>query len=156
MYNAVNGSTYQNPEHVEFNTIENALYLGMKNNVSFIIMSELHLWEHQSTFNPNMPMRFFIYTGRLYEKYFATSEYYLYSCTMQLIPKPHCVWFYNGTAEQSLSRVLKLSEAFSGEADIEVRVTMLNINYGKNQKLMEACKPLSEYAWLIDTVRRPL
>ena len=31
---------------------------------------------------------------------------------------------------------------------------MLNINYGKNQQLMDACKPLKEYAWLVDTVRR--
>ena len=51
-------------------------------------------------------------------------------------------------------RVLKLSDAFGGEADIEVQVTMRNVNYGKNQKLMESCKPLSEYAWLVDRVRK--
>ena len=50
--------------------------------------------------------------------------------------------------------MLKLSDAFGGEGDIEVKVTMLNINYGKNRKLMEACQPLREYAWLVDRVRK--
>lgn len=51
-------------------------------------------------------------------------------------------------------QVLKLSDAFGGEADIEVKVTMLNINYGKNRALMKACRPLREYAWLVDRVRQ--
>ena len=62
--------------------------------------------------------------------------------------------FYNGTQEQPEKQVLKLSDAYDGEGDIEVRVTMLNINYGKNQQLMDACKPLKEYAWVVDAVRR--
>ena len=36
---------------------EDAVYLGMRNEVSFIIVDALNLWEHQSTYNPNMPMR---------------------------------------------------------------------------------------------------
>ncbi|MBR0221588.1 MAG: hypothetical protein IJQ63_07430 [Synergistaceae bacterium] len=154
LYNAVNGSDYKNPDDIEFNTIENAVYLGMKNDVSFIIMSEINLWEHQSSYNPNMPMRFFIYAAKLYEKYIAGSEYYQYSGSLQSAPRPKCVCFYNGTARQPDIKVLKLSDAFGGEADIEVKVTMLNINYGRNKILMEACRPLNEYAWLVDAVRR--
>ncbi len=49
---------------------------------------------------------------------------------------------------------MSLSDAFGGgENDIEVKVRMLNINYGKNRELMEACKPLNEYAWLVDRIR---
>ena len=51
------------------------------------------------------------------------------------------------------SSVLRLSDAYEGDGDIEVLVTMLNINYGKNKALMEACRPLREYAWFIDRVR---
>lgn len=112
------------------------------------------MWEHQSSFNPNMPMRFFIYAGRLYEKYIAASDYYQYSSTLQPVPRPVCLCFYNGTKEQPESQVLMLSDAYEGEGDIEVKVTMLNINYGKNQQLMDACEPLKEYAWLVDAVRR--
>ena len=153
LYNAVNGSQYKNPDESQFNTIEDAVYMGMKNDVSFIIRSEMNLWEHQSSFNPNMPMRFLTYGTQLYEKYIASSEYYLYSRSLQALPKPNCICFYNGRAEQPEKQVLKLSDAFDGEADIEVKVTMLNINYGKNRALMEACQPLREYAWLVDRVR---
>ena len=154
LYNAVNGSSYDNPNDIEFNTIEDAVYLGMKNDVSFIIVDELNLWEHQSTYNPNMPMRFFLYAAKLYEKYIAGSDYYPYSRTLQYAPCPKCICFYNGTANQPERKVLRLSDAFGGKGDIEVLVTMLNINYGKNKALMEACVPLNEYAWLVDTIRQ--
>ena len=153
LYNAVNGSNYEDPDDIQFNTIEDVIYLGMKNDISFIILSELNLWEHQSTYNPNMPMRFFLYAAKLYEKYIANSDYYPYSSTLQKAPRPKCICFYNGTANQPEKKILRLSEAFGYEADIEVCVTMLNINYGKNKNLMEACKPLYEYAWLVDRIR---
>lgn len=155
LYNAINGSSYDNPDDIQFNTIEDAVYLGMKNDASFIfvVMNELDLWEHQSTYNPNMPMRFFIYAAKLYEKYINSSDYYQYSSKLQTAPRPRCICFYNGTAKQPERKVLRLSEAFGGEGDIEVLVTMLNINYGKNKALMEACKPLYEYAWLVETIR---
>ena len=154
LYNAVNGSNYENPEDIQYNAIEDAVYLGMRNDVSFIIVEELHLWEHQSTYNPNMPMRFLLYAAKLYEKYIADSDYYPYSSVLQPAPRPKCVCFYNGTANQPERKILRLSEAFGGEGDIEVLVTMLNINYGKNRELMEACEPLSEYAWLVEAIRR--
>ena len=101
-----------------------------------------------------MPMRFFLYAAKLYEKYIASSEYYAYSSTLQRVPCPKCICFYNGTKEQPEREVLKLSDAFGGKGDIEVNVTMLNINYGKNQMLMNACEPLKEYAWLVDSIRQ--
>lgn len=153
LYNAVNGSNYSNPDDIQFNTIEDAVYMSMKNDVSFIILDEMNLWEHQSSFNPNMPMRFLTYGTQLYEKYTATSGYYKFSRKLQRLPKPHCICFYNGTEEQPEQQVLKLSDAFGGEGDIEVKVKMLNVNYGKNRALMETCQPLREYAWLVDRVR---
>lgn len=154
LYNAMNGTNYTNPDDLQFNTIGDALYMGMKNDVSFLVASDMNLWEQQSSFNPNMPMRLFLYAAQLYEKFVQTSDYYQYSSTLQTIPTPHCVCFYNGTQEQPEKQVLKLSDAYGGDGDIEVKVTMLNVNYGKNQKLMEACKPLKEYAWLVDAVRK--
>lgn len=153
LYNAVNGSNYSNPDDIQFNTIEDAVYMSMKNDVSFIILDEMNLWEHQSSFNPNMPMRFLTYGTQLYEKYTATSGYYKFSRKLQRLPKPHCICFYNGTEEQPEQQILKLSDAFGGEGDIEVKVKMLNVNYGKNRALMETCQPLREYAWLVDRVR---
>ena len=156
LYNAVNGSSYDKPDDIEFNTIDDAVYLGMRNDVSFIILNEINLWEHQSTVNPNMPMRFFLYAAKLYEKYIADTNYYQYGSTLQVIPRPKCICFYNGTDNYPERKVLKLSDAFegTGDGDIEVQVTMLNVNYGQNRQLMEASKQLNEYAWLVEAIRR--
>lgn len=69
LYNAINGSNYTNPEDIEFNTIDDIIYMGMKNDVSFLIMHVMNLREHQSSLNPNMPIRFFLHAGQLYDKY---------------------------------------------------------------------------------------
>ena len=64
--------------------------------------------------------------------------------------------FYNGTDEQEDETILKLSDSFpeGADFDIEVKVRMINVNYGRNRKLMEACKPLNEYAWIVHEVRK--
>ncbi|MBQ9897615.1 MAG: hypothetical protein IJM40_09930 [Synergistaceae bacterium] len=156
LYNALNGSNYDDPDLIQFNTIDNAVYLGMKNDVSFIILNDMNLWEHQASFNPNMPVRFLIYAGQLYDKYMSENDIYRYGTRLNKLPKSRCVCFYNGIDDQPEEQILKLSSAFDGnsEADIEVRVKMLNINYSYNKNLMLACEPLYEYAWLVDTVRR--
>ncbi|MBR4345089.1 MAG: hypothetical protein IKP88_20685 [Lachnospiraceae bacterium] len=154
LYNAINGTNYTNPDELVFNTIEDVVYMRMKNDMSFIVSFEMNLWEGQSSFNPNMPLRFLVYAGALYDKYTATSKYNKFSSKLQSIPRPKCICFYNGKMEQPEKKILKLSDAYDGNGDIEVLVTMLNINYGKNKKLMDACKPLKEYAWLVDKIRK--
>lgn len=157
LYNAVNNSQYTNPNDIQFNTIDDALFVGLQNDVSFIFMFELNLWEHQSTFDPNMPVRFLRHYAQVLEKHIVLSHYNPFSTKLQRLPRPRFVCFYNGTKKQPEQVTLKLSDAFgisSEESDIEVKVTMININYGKNQKLLEACKPLKEYAWLVETIRQ--
>ena len=149
-----NGSSYTDPEEIQITTIEDVLYLSMRNDVSFLIDDSMNLYEQQSTFNPNMPMRFLIYAGMLYGKFTTSTESYnRYSSTLQKAPAPRCICFYNGTDDKPEKEVLSLADAFDSKGDIEVRVTMLNINYGKNRALMEACKPLNEYAWFVNAVR---
>ena len=154
LYNAINGSSYSDPEAIEFNTIEDAVYVGMINDASFIITLELNIWEHQSTYNPNMPLRILIYVAKLYEKYIAKNRLYMYSSMLKKIPRPKCVCFYNGKQEQPEKKILRLSDAYEGAGDVEVNVTMLNINYGRNQKIMETCKALHEYSWLVNEIRQ--
>ena len=153
LYNAMNGSEYTNPDDISFNTLKDILYVRMKNDVSFMITSVMNIWEHQSSFNPNMPMRFLLYGSRLYDKYVFTHAYHKYSSKLQPVPTPKCVCFYNGTEDRPEKMELRLSQAYDGDGDIEVKVTMLNINYGKNKDLMDACKPLKEYSWLVHSVR---
>ena len=129
--------------------------MGMKNDVSFLISDTMNLYEQQSSYNPNMPLRYLMYAGLLYSKYVERNSIYLYSTKLKSIPAPRCVCFYNGEDEKEDRFELKLSQAFSGkDGDIEVTVHMININYGKNRELFDNCKPLSEYSWFIDKVRK--
>lgn len=66
LYNAVNHSDYNNPDELQVVTLENAIYMNMKNDIAFLIHDELHLYEHQSTVNPNMPLRNLFYVAREY------------------------------------------------------------------------------------------
>ena len=156
LYNAMNGSHYTDPEAITLHMIEDAVYMGMKNDVSFLIADTFNLYEHQSSFNPNMPMRFLIYAGMLYDNYIEThSEYHRYSSVQQKAPTPRCVCFYNGAKQMSDIVTLRLSDAFTpgSEPDIEVRVTMININYGHNSELLEGCRPLREYSCFVHETR---
>ena len=68
LYNAITGKHYADPELLEINTLENAIYMSMKNDVSFLIDGRLSLYEHQSTKNPNLPLRFLLYISHLYSR----------------------------------------------------------------------------------------
>ncbi|MBQ8569374.1 MAG: hypothetical protein IJ446_09190 [Oscillospiraceae bacterium] len=154
LYNAVNGSSYTDPEDIKITTIEDAVYMNMKNDVSFLIADTMNFYEQQSTVNPNMPMRFLVYAGMVYDKYIEDDDrYHKYSTRQQKAPAPRCICFYNGVSEQEEKVILKLSDSFDSDGDIEVIVTMLNINYGHNKELLAMCRPLNDYAWFVDRVR---
>ncbi len=159
LYNAVNDSDYDNPDDVEITTMEDAVYIGMKNDASFILNEYMNIYEQQSSYNPNMPLRQLMYAGKLYDKYRTRHKLNVYGTALVRIPIPKLVVFYNGMDKNTEDeQMLYLSNAFkdkdpNNESDISVRVKMLNINYGRNRKLMDACKPLAEYSWFIDKIR---
>ena len=157
LYNAVNGSSYTDPTKIQITIIEDVLYMHMKNDVSFLLADTISIYEQQSTLNPNLPMRCLIYAGMAYSKYVQDekNKINLYSTTQQKLPIPKLICFYNGERSASEHSSLDLFDAFpeGAEPDIYVRVTMLNINYGKNAALMEACQVLKEYSWFIDKIR---
>ena len=154
LYNALNGTDYQEPEELEIHTLENAIYMAVKNDVSFLLGSELNLYEHQASFNPNMPLRDLIYIARQLEKYILKRS--LYSSSIAKIPVPRIVVFYNGSSRQPERRFLKLSDAFEKhveDPELELKVLMLNINPGNNNQLMEKCRTLKEYCEYVNCVR---
>ena len=69
LYNAVNGTDYTDLDSIEFTTMEDAVYMGMKNDVSFILCHVMNVYEQQSSYNPNMPVRQLMYAAKLYDKY---------------------------------------------------------------------------------------
>ena len=157
LYNAVSHTDYTDPDIIEFTTMADAVYMGMKNDISFILCQVMNVYEQQSTYNPNMPVRQLMYAAKLYDKYIQQKKLNIYGKKLVTLPIPRLVVFYNGTDEED-DRILSLSDAFARngetmEADLEARVRMVNINYGKNKSLLDSCQPLKEYAWLVKRIR---
>lgn len=154
LYNALGGSNCTDENELEITTIENVIYISRKNDVSFLIESEMYLLEQQSTFNPNMPIRGLMYFSQLYSKRFAKSKHSLYKTTLVKIPAPNFYVFYNGTREMPDKEILRLSDAFNRPVEgFEWTAVMLNINYGHNKELLNACESLHDYALYVKIYR---
>ena len=162
LYNAMNGSDYDDPEDLIITTLEDVIYMSMKNDVAFLMGDVLNLWEHQSSYNPNMPLRGLLYFARLYRRYLDEHNISIYSSSLKKLPFPQYVVFYNGLGDEPDRRELLLSDAFiqaegrKMEPCLEVKAVMLNINMGKNQKLMDECQRLKEYAVFVASIREGL
>lgn len=155
LYNALNGTGYDNPDDLEVYTLENAIYMNVKNDVSILLDSVLTLYEQQSSVNPNMPLRDLMYVAHQLEKYVRDKP--IYSSKLVRLPVPKFIVFYNGTRRQPEKQILKLSDAYLKETldpELELKVTMYNINPGYNKELMEQCRTLREYSCYVDRVRQ--
>ena len=154
LYNALNHSHYTMEDELEIVTLKNAIYMSMKNDLAFVLDCRLMLYEHQSTPNPNMPLRDLFYVSKEYEKMVVTRS--LYSREKVKIPAPHFIVFYNGMEKQPEREVLKMSDLYNVEEDdpmLELKVELLNINDGNNEALKESCQTLKEYMQYVNCVR---
>ena len=169
LYNAMSGKHYTDPELLEINTLENAIYMSIKNDVSFLMDGRLSLYEHQSTYSPNLPLRFLFYISNLYSG--MTKDENLYGTRKAQIPTPEFIIFYNGEEERPERETLKLSDLYTfrgkdkeqGEEDgktekadfkLELKAELLNICGDNNKPLKEACRTLREYAVFTDKMRK--
>ncbi len=155
LYNAVSGSSYSDSESLEVVTLENAIYMNMKNDMAFLVDMHLNLYEHQSTFNPNMPLRDLLYVAREYQKLVYNTT--VYTSVLLKIPTPRFIVFYNGREIRPGKEVLRLSDVYfcrEDDPDLELKVTVLNINEGNNRELLEQCRTLKEYMQYVTCVRR--
>ena len=148
LYNALNNTNYTDPDALKLNTLENVLFIKMHNDVSFMIDSQITLYEHQRTTNQNMPLRGFFYFAQLYHKYLIDAEEQLTTSKMIKIPNPNYIVFYNGDTNRDEDYEMRLSDAFmiedkSGKFEWTARV--LNINKDYNLSLQNKCKSLYDY-----------
>lgn len=156
LYNAINNTNYTNEDELIIKTMEDVIYIGMKNDLSFIVMNELNLYEHQSTINENMPLRGLLYFAKMYESYVETADLNRYRQKRIELPFPKFVVFYNGEQEQPEVFEMRLSESFKKtgeEPAVECVAKVININYGHNQELLHSCKRLHDYSYFVARVR---
>ena len=159
LYNAVRGSNYTNPDDLEIVTLEDVIFMKMKNDLSFMIANTLSLYEHQTTYCPNMPLRGLIYLVRQYEGLVAKRGDDIYGTALVTLPTPEYVIFYNGSKNLEDRTELYLSDAFEagrGSGCLECKAVMLNINRGRNAELMQKCRRLWEYSEFVAEVNECL
>ena len=155
LYNAINSTHYTDPEDLEVVTLQNAIYMGIKNDISCILDCRLSLYEHQATKNPNMPLRFLQYAADQYSE--LTKDANLFGTRTVQIPAPRFIVFYNGLEKQPDRQTLRLSDAYWTKEEkpaLELEAVVLNINKGHNQELLDACKTLSDYSEYVARVRK--
>ena len=154
LYNAINGTSHTDLDDLTINTLENVIYMSYKNDVSCIVEADdvMSLYEHQSTFNPNMPLRGLIYLARLYDKYYVSNNQMIYSENKIEIPRPKYYVFYIGQKDVPDRTELYLSDLYKGEGDLECKATLININLEHNKDILEKCRSLYEYSFFINMV----
>lgn len=156
LYNALNGTFYTETDDLTVNTLEGAIFMKMKNDVSFMISCDMCLYEHQSTYCPNMPLRGLLYLVDLYKKHIKDIDL---SVKKRIkIPTPHYIVFYNGLERKEEEFYQYLSDSFEDHTEgcLELVVRTININYGHNKELMNKCKTLSDYSYFIAEIRKNL
>lgn len=163
LYNAVNHSEYLDVGELEVVTLQDVIYMRMKNDSAFIIGNMLNLYEHQSTFNPNMPLRGLLYFADVYRGLIEGNEWNIYGSKLVKLPVPSYIVFYNGDAEKDSVMKLRLSEAFEevkhsnglsgGKDEYEWTATMININYGRNEGLINRSSTLYQYCRFVSEVK---
>ncbi len=157
LYNGLFGTNLQDTALISKVRLEDVLFKDMKNDVAFTVEGRrIILSEHQSTVNPNMPVRMLMYIAREYEKLLPVEA--RYSEQQYPLMTPSFIVFYNGEKDLPSEYVLKLSDAFAegsiqnGFLELEVRV--ININTDKNHVLLEKCNTLRQYSEFVEKTRR--
>ncbi len=156
LYNALSGKNYTNTGDLRITTIETVIYLTMKNDLSFLLDSQMNLFEHQSSVNPNMPLRGLMYFGQLYQNEVNRQKKDIFGSTLIKIPSPRFIVFYNGEKEFPDTFKYRLSEAFevpdkSGE--FEWTATVININKNHSETLQKKCESLYHYIEFVERVK---
>ena len=156
LYNALHGTKLTAVGKLKNIRLEQVLYMAFYNDVSYLVDNRIIvLAEHQSTINPNMPLRCLEYIGRLYETLFESKE--KYSRKLLNIPTPEFYVFYNGEESYPSDKTLKLSEAFienTPQTNLELTVKVININRQNRHPVLENCQTIQEYSIFVETVRK--
>ena len=140
-------------------SLENSLYNGRRTDVLYSIRDSLLVFvEHQSTVNPNMPLRYLEYAVEVLKK--LTCQRAKYAASPLDLKDIFFLNLYNGKEKVKdvydtyLSDLIKLK--INKDVSLELKVTNININAGCNEKLMKACPVLKEYSLFVAEARKQL
>lgn len=155
VYNALNGTSYEDPDLVEIKTLEKGISLSIRNDAAFIIGADVSIYEHQSKYSKNMPLRSLIYFAEIVKSYIKERNLDIYGRRLVSIPRPQFVVFYNGTEIRPEVEIQRLSDAYEHDEEIslELKCIVYNINPNNNDKLKKESYVLEGYATFVEKVR---
>lgn len=147
LYNALNGTYYNDTDNLEVYTIDDIVYIRMPNDVAFMVKAEKKKTENC----PDRPYRMLEHICDLYQEIFEDNGY----DDMLSLPATNFVILYNGASPAPEYETQRLSDMYEDatNADFDLSVRVYNINGRYNRKLIENCKVLSDYMWLVEAAR---
>ena len=101
-----------------------------------------------------MGLRFLLYIALIYE--ILINKKAMYKAKRMSIANPEFYVIYNGKGDYPEKTVIKLSDLYETkgmEKNLELIVTVYNVNKGKNTQMMEQSSTLNEYAAFVAKVR---
>ena len=156
VYNALHQEKITSKDQIQFVRLANVLFRKVRNDVSFIVNNRLLvLLEHQSTINENLPFRCLEYVVALYQAMVDQRLKFLPKKMELLAPEFYVI--YNGDAPYPAIKEQKLSSLFKESKrlpQLELVVTVININHHDNEDFLESCPFLKGFKNLANKVKK--
>lgn len=148
LYNALHPEDMLTEQDIiEKKRLENVFFNSLRNDITGLFKQRVIVFgEHQSTINNNIPVRLFMYAGRIYEQ--LLDGHKKYETELIPIPTPEFYVFYNGKADWDVKE-LRLSDAFEDKSNpfqLELKVTLINIRAENNSDILQRCDILNQYS----------
>jgi predicted transposase/invertase (TIGR01784 family) len=155
LYEALSGVKLSSDSVIEINTLDEAIYMDRINDISFVVDNRLVvLIEHQSTINPNMPLRLLMYVARLYEKMLGDES--IYKTRQIMLPRPEFYLFYNGEKPYK-NQTLQLSDSFIPFRDnaihLDLSVKIISANDSSSKKIIQHSTLLMQYNAFVNKIQ---
>ena len=156
IYNALHDKKITQKEQVKFIKLKSVFFHKVRNDVSFVVNGKLLvLLEHQSTINENMPYRCLEYSVATLGSQMNPRDKFL-TVPLKLF-NPEFYVIYSGDASYPARKVQRLSDLFEEKVDnpqLELIVTVININHPDNKEFLDSCPVLKGYKRLVERVKK--
>ena len=142
---------------VVFTTLDNILLDRLKNDLSYVVQNRrFMLFEHQSSINLNMPMRFAMYFSESL-KHLIPNAKAMYQTNLIHFPTPFFAVLQMGNPNGQDHTVLHLSDSFlepqaPEDRRLELLVDVFNIDYSPERPILHKCPTLNGYSYFINEV----
>ena len=157
LYNALHGTNLQVADTtLERVNIDQVLYKSYYNDIAVLVDGQFILMiEHQSTVNPNMPLRLLEYIARIYGNIVDSRAKF----SRHLVPlaRPEFIVFYTGNQKLPPESYLYLSDSFpnqppNADLTLELKVKVCTIRSEHPSPVVHSCPDLEQYVQFLELV----